>query len=61
MSDYILELEEACNVLKDNCAHSKCLTCIFYTNLSKPNCRLMDTPETWPVNKIFNREDNNES
>lgn len=61
MSDYILELEEACNTLKKHCEQEKCnkdnKNCIFYTE-KLPYCCLMSTPpEVWPVDKIFNKEE----
>lgn len=62
MSDYTLELEEACNTLKKHCAMMEaCKECIFYHNdaPNMNNCRIMDTPEIWPVNKIFNRDEDN--
>lgn len=52
MSDYILELEEACNTLKKHCEQEKCKNCIFNSE-KLPYCHLMNTPEAWPIDKIF--------
>lgn len=55
MSDYILELEEACNTLKKHCEQEdKCEGCIFYGG-KWPYCCLMDPAEVWPINKIFDK------
>ena len=60
MSDYILELEEACNALKKHCeAQDKCKGCIFYNDNDKgilgTMCYLHDIPEVWSIDKIFNK------
>ena len=58
MSDYILELEEACNTLKKHCeTQDKCEDCIFHNNKGVlfMMCHLQDIPEVWSIDKIFNK------
>lgn len=56
MSDYILELEEACKTLEKHCeAQEKCKDCIFYS--SPVHCDLFGSPSLWEVDKIFNKEE----
>ena len=58
MSDYILELKEACKTIKSYCdAHETCDACKFQIrDTGIVGCYIQDIPNSWPIDKIFGGE-----